>query len=396
MLLKEMTAGGGAPVRRPARALDSFFLGGFECSTHRRHDGRRLDVIAGTRHDELAARDYATVAEHGMRTVRDGMRWHLIESRPGAYDWSSLLPMLHAAKAQGTQVIWDLCHYGWPDDIDIWSSAFVDRFARYVGAATRVLLDEGVDQPLLSPINEISFWSWAGGEMGIFNPMGVKRGDELKRQLVRATIAGIDAIRTAAPSARIVQIDPVINVTAGIEQAEFRQRAVTFNQIQYGGWDMVAGLVEPELGGDLSYLDIIGVNYYPDNQWFLDGPMIPIGHPYYRPFREILADTFCRYGRPILIAETGAEGADQATWLRYVMGEVRAALLAGVPLQGVCLYPVMHYPGWQDDRRCATGLLHYADPDGIRPVDRAVADEWGRQRAITNSFRDALSGPSAG
>jgi hypothetical protein len=37
----------------------SFFLGGFECSNHRRSDGRRLDLIAATGHDRWAAHDYA-------------------------------------------------------------------------------------------------------------------------------------------------------------------------------------------------------------------------------------------------------------------------------------------------------------------------------------------------
>jgi hypothetical protein len=32
----------------------SFFLGGFECSTHRLRSGKRLDLIRSTRHDELA------------------------------------------------------------------------------------------------------------------------------------------------------------------------------------------------------------------------------------------------------------------------------------------------------------------------------------------------------
>lgn len=385
------TNGGGGG----ARLLSSFFLGGFECSSHRRRDGRRLDLVAQTRHDELVAQDYAMLADLGVRSVRDGLRWHLIEKSPGAFDWSSLLPMLRAARDRGTQVIWDLCHYGWPDDVDIWSPAFVDRFARYAGAATRLLRNEGFDAPLLSPINEISFWSWAGGEMGRFNPMGVKRGDELKRQLVRATIAGIDAIREVSPRARIVQIDPVIHVTAGIEQQQLRERAVAFNQIQYHAWDMIGGLAAPELGGSLDHLDIIGTNYYSDNQWFLDGPMISVGHPYYRPFREILVDTFCRYGRPILIGETGSEGDAQAAWLRYVMGEVRAALLAGVPIEGVCLYPVIHYPGWEDERVCATGLLLPADEDGRRPVDAALADEWRRQQSIMASFDAARRGVSA-
>ena len=29
----------------------------------------------------------------------------------------------------------------------------------------------------------------------------------------------------------------------------------------------------------------------------------------------------------------------------------------GVPVLGVCLYPVMDYPGWDDDRHCSVGLL---------------------------------------
>src|SRR5215213_4079104 len=100
----------------------SFFLGGFECSTHRRPDGRRLDLIAGTGHDRMAGEDYLQLAEHGIGTVRDGVRWHLIETAPGSYNWSAVLPLLRAAEEAGAQVIWDLCHYGWPDDLDIWSA----------------------------------------------------------------------------------------------------------------------------------------------------------------------------------------------------------------------------------------------------------------------------------
>src|SRR5690606_24337765 len=104
--------------------FSSFFIGGFECSTQRRRDGRRLDLIAATRHDRFVAQDYALSVEYGLRTLRDGLRWHLIEPAPGRFDWSSFLPMLRAARDADVQVIWDLCHYGWPDDLDIWSPAF--------------------------------------------------------------------------------------------------------------------------------------------------------------------------------------------------------------------------------------------------------------------------------
>ena len=48
--------------------------------------------------------------------------------------------------------------------------------------------------------------------MARFNPMARGRGTELKVQLVRASIAAIEAIRNVDPRARFVQIDPVINV----------------------------------------------------------------------------------------------------------------------------------------------------------------------------------------
>ena len=79
----------------------SFFMGGFECSTHRLRSGRRLDVIAATAHDRLALADYRRLADVGMTTIRDGLRWHLIERTPGKYDFSSVLPMLSAARQAG-------------------------------------------------------------------------------------------------------------------------------------------------------------------------------------------------------------------------------------------------------------------------------------------------------
>src|SRR5437879_5692056 len=112
-----------APGRaaEPASGLASYFLGGFECSTKRRVDGRRLDLVESTGHARLFAADYRSLKRHGIHAARDGLRWHLIEQRPGVYDWSSALPMLRAACACDLQVIWDLCHYGWPDWLDIWS-----------------------------------------------------------------------------------------------------------------------------------------------------------------------------------------------------------------------------------------------------------------------------------
>ena len=156
----------------------SFFMGGFECSTHRLHSGRRLDVIGATRHDRFALEDYQRLADAGMLTARDGIRWHLIETAPGVYDFSSVRPMLAAARQAGIQVLWDVLHYGWPDDLDIFSAAFVDRFAAFAAAFARLASDETDGAPWVVPVNEISFFAWAAGDVGIFNPFATGRGDE--------------------------------------------------------------------------------------------------------------------------------------------------------------------------------------------------------------------------
>lgn len=368
--------------------LKSFHMGGFECSTHRRRDGRRLDLLAATGHDRAAEADYRRLAAMGIRTMRDGLRWHLIEKSPGQYDWSSFLPMLRAARKARVQVIWDLCHYGWPDDIDIWTPAFVDRFARFAGAAARLVREESDEVPFYCPVNEISFWAWAGGDEAIFNPMARGRGGELKAQLVRASIAAIEAVWQVDPRARIVHAEPLINIVADPARPEDRDHANERRLWQYGAWDMLAGRFCPELGGKPDYLGLLGVNYYSNNQWILNGPTVELGDPLYRPLRDMLAETYERYGRPMLIAETGAEGDFRPAWFRYVASEARAAMAAGVPLEGLCMYPVLHYPGWENERQCETGLLGNLDQHGSRDVYAPLMSEVMRQQRLDEEFFD--------
>jgi glycosyltransferase involved in cell wall biosynthesis len=346
--------------RRPAPApaiFRSYFQGGFECSTHRLRNGRRLDVIASSEHDRFAEDDYRQLAGHGIRTVRDGFRWHLIEASACAYDWSSIDPMLRAASRAGTQVIWDLLHYGWPDDLDIWRPDFVDRFARFARAAARKVRDHSDAVPFYCPVNEVSFSAWGGGDAGYLNPFAHHRGFELKVQLVRASIAAMHAIMDVDGRARFVHCDPAINVIAAPDRPQDFQAAEGHRQAQYQAWDMIGGLSWPQLGGEARLLDIVGVNYYSNNQWIHGGPTIDIDHALYRPLHRMLMEIHGRYGRPILLAETGIEFDRRPAWLRYTTNELKLARRKGVPVEGLCLYPILNHYGWDDDRPCQNGLL---------------------------------------
>src|SRR5690349_15928362 len=145
------------------RVFASFWMAGFESACHITRQGVRLDMIAATQHDRFVREDYARLVDVGIRSVRDTVRWHLVERSPGAYDFSSMDPMIDAAREEGVQVVWDLCHYGWPDDLDIYSPAFVDRFARFCRAVAVHVRDSSAEVPLYTPINEISFFAWAAG-----------------------------------------------------------------------------------------------------------------------------------------------------------------------------------------------------------------------------------------
>jgi hypothetical protein len=119
----------------------------------------RVDMIAGVEHDLKAAQDYRRLEEFNILTARDAARWHLID-RAFSYDFSSFAPMLQASLDAGVQVIWDLCHYGWPGDVDLLTPEFVDRFAKYSATVARFVREHTDEIPFYSPINEINFMVW--------------------------------------------------------------------------------------------------------------------------------------------------------------------------------------------------------------------------------------------
>ena len=365
----------------------SFFQAGFECSSHRRRDGVRLDLIRATGHDKHVLQDYRVCRQLGFRTLRDGLRWHLIERSPGRYDWSSWLPALEAAEAVGVEIIWDLFHYGSPDCIDQGAPDFPERFTEFAVAAIEVQQSVSNRPPLVCPLNEINFLSWAVDD-GYFPPVGPGQRGWFKDQLVRTAISAAKAIRERWPHATIVWAEPLIHI-APHDRRRATVRAAKENlQGMYEAYDWIVGLARPELGGDTSLVDVVGWNFYPHNQWYFQGPTIPMGHHEYRPLADMLIETSERYGKPIFLSETGAEGSAKPSWLHYVCSEVRDAMDRGADVRGICWYPITAYPGWDNSRHAETGLLSTVVADGSRHVDERLLAEFEMQRPRFASLGD--------
>ena len=366
--------------------FNSFWQAGFECSTHTLRNGKRLDLVSSTQHDIFAEQDYARISSLGILTAREGLRWHLIETEPGRYDFSSAKPILEAGRKYGVQIVWDLLHFGWPARLDIFDASWVAAFTNFAAAFGRWLRAEMPDNAMVAPVNEISFLSWAGGDTAYLNPFAVDRGAELKRQLVRGALNASASLRAEIPDVRLVAPEPVIHIVGDPNRPDDIKQAEQYRSAMFEAWDMLTGRAQPELGGDESFLDIIGINYYDSNQWWNYGNTIRRHEPQYRPFRDIVAEVYQRYDRPLFIAETGTEGDDRAGWLAYIAAEVRAAIQTGTPVHGICLYPILNHPGWGDDRHCHNGLWDYPQPDGTREIYHPLADEILRLRLSGNHY----------
>ena len=145
---------------------------------------------------------------------------------------------------------------------------------------------------------------------------------------------------------------------------------------------MLAGTAHADLGGSPRYLDIMGLNYYHSNQWeypgegefdrlrWEDDPR----DERWVPLHRLLAEVYRRYRRPLFLAETSHFGAGRARWIAEIGAEIGAARRAGVPIEGVCIYPILDRPDWDN-------LEHWHN-SGLWDL---IPEAGGRLRRVLNA-----------
>jgi len=377
----------------------TYWQSGYEGADHINHGGARLDMNSANGHQQRALADYRLLKQFGIRTVRESIGWRLVE-KDGRFDFSIIEARVHAARELGIQICWTLLHYGWPEDLDVYGDQFVPRFVRYCRAVAEFLKPFGGPAPVFSPVNEISFTSW-GMSVRMFRCLNMDyehAGRDAKRQLVRAAIAGCDAIWDVIPGARMLHCDPLVHIIAHDNDPASHAHAEAMHEAQFEAFDMLAGRRDPDLGGAPRYLDLMGVNYYDTNQW-----EAATGHRLWwhlddarrRPLHQMLVDVHARYGRPLLLAETGHVGSGRGIWIREVAEQAVMARQRGADIAGICVYPGIDRPDWENPDYWHHSGIWDVVPQGDDPQARVLAPAYAQglrqAQALTEHFGRRLA-----
>ncbi len=358
-------------------------MGGFECTDQLNVHGDRVDLLALTGHLEQASADYALITQMGIKTVREGIRWSQVEQQPYVYDFSAVARMIDAARLHGVQQIWDICHFGYPDDLSPLHPHFTVRFTAVCRAFAIFFKSYCPDEQLIvTPVNEVGFISWLGGEEGATAPYTRGLGWDVKYALIKAYIQGIRMIKMIDAAALIMTTEPVVNIVPPLSASpEQLITAAHDHELQYQAVDMLTGRICPELGGSPELIDYIGLNFYYNNQWISgEFAFLPWANlepdTRWRGLSSLMLEVFLRYNKPLVLAETSHPGEHRPNWIEMIGRECAEAMAAGVPLAGICLYPIIDRPDWDDLSNWHHSGLWDADAEHPRDrrLDRAYAD----------------------
>ncbi len=374
-------------------------MGGFEGADHINGDGLPLDMVQASGHLDRLDEDHRRAAQAGLRCVRESIGWRLSEGpaggggQGGPINLDRALRIQASARRHGLQVLWTLMHYGLPGDLSLHNDALVPRLARFAAEVARVLGSGEWRPPVYTPINEIGFLAWAASQPGWFHPpnnvpddgseqaraLSHASGWLVKQRLARAALAAMQALRAGDPRARFMHVEPLVHVVAPLDRPDLASQAAEMRSWQWQACDMIAGRLLPELGGAPEWLDLVGVNHYHNSQWEMhSGRQLDWFErdPRRLPFNQLLAETWQRYGRPLVVAETSHVGCGRAEWLHDIASEVRQARSDGVPVLGLCLYPLIDRPDWHEPQRWhRSGVWHVQGPQPAALAQPAQAGE---------------------
>ena len=281
----------------------------------------------------------------------------------------------------GLEPVLDVMHFGTP----LWlrqavgEVEFPEALEDYVGRAAERYRGR---VRAWCPVNEPLVCALFAGDLGFWPPhsRGWRGYMPVLSRVAQATGRAIRAVRRAAPEAAVVLCDAAEAYQSSAE--ELRGEVALRNLRRFVLMDLITGRVDhhhPLFGWltghgfselDLEWLrthpqtpDVLGLDYYPHGDWQLDwdgGRVrqrradVPAG------LAGVARAYHDRYGLPMLVTETSAEGRPIAReiWLDQLFDDAAELRAAGVPLGGLVWWPLIDHLDWDAAMTHRVGKLH--------------------------------------
>jgi dTDP-4-dehydrorhamnose reductase len=373
-------------LQKPQPQLQPLELwGGLECTIARIGEGFRNQVRETGHHER--PEDLDEIARLGIRTLRYPVLWEAVSpDDPGQADFSWHDARLARLRELGIEPIIGLLHHGsGPRYTNLLDPAFPALFARH---AARVA-ERYPHLRSFTPVNEPLTTARFSALYGVWYPHKTDM-HSFARALInqcRATVAGMEAIRSVIPNAMLVQTEDM-GKTFGSMLLQYQ--AAYENERRWLSFDLLFGRVTPRHPGYQNLLDcgigedelrdladracppdVIGINHYLTSDRFLEDreDRWPAGHPVggngrhrYADLEAIrmdlpeealgmearLAEVWERYQTPIAVTEVhnGCSRDEQLRWLMEAWQAACRLREKGVGIRAITIWSMFGALDW--------------------------------------------------
>ena len=386
----------------PLPGVGATVVGGFE-STYQPLYG--VDGFRTSGHDRHWRRDLDALFEAGVRHVRYPIRWPSIEREPGVYDWTETDEVMAHLHERGAVVIADLVHHtsypGWLRG-GLLDPSFAPAYLRYVAAVA----ERYPWLPAYTLLNEPFVTTFLCSHEGVWHPFarGIQGFLTALRSVLPALRDAEKLLRKALPQAHHVWIDSAeahsgVDSGAGYAELANDRRHIVLDLFCGNDLDrdrpflkeLLAAGGEDLLELDHGRVDLLGLDYYPQSEWFYDDDGAHSPSPQPVGLAEVVRQYWARYHLPMMITETNVRGlpTDKVSWLKHVLEQYEVALADGLPLHGLCWFPQLDSIDWDSMLSLS---LNRVDPVGVWSVS-----EDGRRRptVFTQEWTRVVAGAPA-
>lgn len=389
------------------------WMTGFECAAFPQVG---TDELEQTQHYKWWASDLARLQQLGIKVVRFGIPWHIVNPGPHVYNWEWADQAIDLMDVMGLVPIVDLFHFGTP----LWIEGGMMNpiFGEIQGWYARAFAQRYPHILYYTPTNEPYIEASFGAEWAIWYPF--LRGN---RNAVRAFKNIAEGLCRSMIEVRRVQPDALMMIPDTCEfyhsvDGAFQEEADFRSERRFLVHDMYQGLVNRE-HPMWKYMTENGVEEW-EMHWFLDNPvkLDILGLDYYRHsehqlrkgpngerideqvdeerqfgWAEMARQYSARYnGIPVMLAETNKGGSEEerVRWFEYFIPETRKARAEGVPVAGLTYYGAIDHVDWDTALRVRNMNIN---PCGMWSLEWEGDKLVRKPTALVEMYRRLINSP---